>query len=80
MLHQLGGRSTVAARDLTVLGKLGISPPQAYVPLLQDVEQSVQTFSRRVQHLLTALANATRCDVCISASVVDSYEETDTSV
>jgi C4-dicarboxylate transporter, DctQ subunit len=33
-----------------------------------------------VQYLLTALANATRRDVYISASVVDSYEETDTAV
>jgi C4-dicarboxylate transporter, DctQ subunit len=33
-----------------------------------------------VQYLLTALANATRRDVYISASVVDSYEETDTKV
>jgi C4-dicarboxylate transporter DctQ subunit len=33
-----------------------------------------------IQYLLTALANATRRDVYISASVVDSYEETDTRV
>jgi hypothetical protein len=33
-----------------------------------------------IQYLLTAVANLTRPDVYISASVIDSYDETETKV